>query len=545
MMSTLRRSTRTRRPTLPPSASSSGAMTPKIMVTKCERLERLVEEKEEGKLSTNRKVLRSKVKSPVNKIQRSAIERSLKNKERIESYETQLRKKESEILSLNRKINNLQKTVSDKEKSIKGLELKFPKMISELKHGLQEEKKANIEMKEVFKRYRQVSGEKKLLEDQMKAKDDKLKELKKANKTLMEELKTKDGELSSFRTRLFALEEKVPNLLDEIHEKDQEIVSKDQDLLRFEETVEFLEQRLEAQLNDQRTQEKLIDDLKRKLNECCEEIENKDNEVNILRATNNDLYEELQEQYEALEKTDQETKNYLQIIDSIREKIDVAPGNVEKLHNSIDYLDRATEDFLDKVSSVSKKKNMSFKVKLTIRKGKGGTTFSANETYDSIIVNPNVLNNNSTRLSFNNIVNSSRKLSQDNVFKLSQSRTSSTLSCKSRVSVDGGRKHLRLGRTATEEELDEVFAANEQWNNSIKPRSSQGSVVESSLNSVNTEASKSEYDLSSDTCARLEDLDSQVQSLWHKLSTKDESYEQFKSSTKVSLDHYFQWIMDI
>ena len=545
MMSTLRRSTRTRRPTLPPSSSSSGAMTPKIMVTKCERLERLVEEKEEGKLSTNRKVLRSKVKSPVNKIQRSAIERSLKNKERIETYETQLRKKESEILSLNRKINNLQKTVSDKEKSIKGLELKFPKMISELKHGLQEEKKANIEMKEVFKRYRQVSGEKKLLEDQMKAKDDKLKELKKANKTLMEELKTKDGELSSFRTRLFALEEKVPNLLDEIHEKDQEIVSKDQDLIRFEETVEFLEQRLEAQLNDQRTQEKLIDDLKRKLNECCEEIENKDNEVNILRATNNDLYEELQEQYEALEKTDQETKNYLQIIDSIREKIDVAPGNVEKLHNSIDYLDRATEDFLDKVSSVSKKKNMSFKVKLTIRKGKGGTTFSANETYDSIIVNPNVLNNNSTRLSFNNIVNSSRKLSQDNVFKLSQSRTSSTLSCKSRVSVDGGRKHLRLGRTATEEELDEVFAANEQWNNSIKPRSSQGSVVESSLNSVNTEASKSEYDLSSDTCARLEDLDSQVQSLWHKLSTKDESYEQFKSSTKVSLDHYFQWIMDI
>ena len=516
-------------------------MTPKILVSKCERLERLVEEKEEGKLSTNsKKVLRSKIKSPVNKIQRSAVERNLKNKERIESYETQLRKKDSEILTLNRKLNNLQKTITDKEKTIKGLELKFPRMISELKQGLMDEKRANVEMKDVLKKYKQVNGDKKQMEDQLKLKDEKLKELRLTKKKLTEELKSKEEELTNFRSRLSALEEKVPKLLDEIHYKDQEMQSKDQDLIRYEETVDFLEQRLEAQLEDQRTQEKLIDDLKRRLNECCEEIDSKENEINVLRASNHDLYEELQEQYDALEKTDQETKNYLQIIDSIREKIDVDAGNnMEKLHHSIDHLDKATEDFLDKVSSVSKKKNMSFKVKLTIRKSKAGKSIvtGADETLDSIVMNPSVFNNNnSSRFSFNNIQHSSRnsgKLSQENIFKMSNSRTSSTFN-QSRVSVDDGRKYFKPNSRA-EDDLDEVFVANETWNQSIKPRSSQGSVVESSLNS---QTSRSEYDISSDTAARLDELDNNVQRLWNKLSAKDDSYEVFKSNTKVSQDNF-------
>merc|ERR1712029_295948 len=218
--------------------------------------------------------------------------------------------------------------------------------------------------------------------------------------------------------RLFSLEEKVPLLVKEINEKNEEIKSKDEDIIRYEETVEFLEQRLEAQSEDQRSQEKLIDDLKRRLNACNEEIDSKENEICDLRTSNYELFDELQEQYAALEKTDQETKNYLQIIDSIREKIDLAPVSAEKLHNSIDYLDKATEDFLDKVSTVSKKKNMSFRVKLTISKGNRGRLVGGNDTYDSIIVNPRSFNNNisSSRLSFNNIKHSSRnsgKMSQE------------------------------------------------------------------------------------------------------------------------------------
>ena len=151
-------------------------MTPRIMVSKCEKLEKLVEEQELGK--TAKKVLRGKIKSPVSKIQKSIIERNLKSKDRIESYESQIRKKESELLSLTRKINSLQKTVNEKDNTIKGLEKKFPKMISDLKQGLLEEKKANVDMKEMVKKFRQVNGDKSKMEDQLKAKDDKIMEIK-------------------------------------------------------------------------------------------------------------------------------------------------------------------------------------------------------------------------------------------------------------------------------------------------------------------------------------------------------------------------------
>ena len=503
----------------------STPMTPRIMVTKCEKLERLVEEKEDGK--STRKVLRGKIKSPVNQIQRSIVERNLRSKE---TYEVQLKKKESEILSLNRKVNNLQKTVMEKERTIKSLELKFPKMISELKRGLMEEKKNNVELKETLKKFRQVSGDKKQMEEQMRIKDDKMKDLKSSRKLLVEELKAKETELNEFRNRLRSLEIKVPELINELSRKEEEIRSKDEDLIRYEESVDFLEQRLEAQSSDQRIQEKLIDDLKRRVNECCEEIDAKDNEILDLKASNVELYDELQEQYEALEKTDLETQNYLQIIDSIREKIDVAPVNIQKLHNSIDYLDKATEDFLDKVSSVSKKKNMSFRVKLTIKKSQKGKSVGGNDTYDSIIVNPRSFNNNisSSRLSFNNIKHSSRnsgKMSQENIFRMSQSRNSSNFN-QSRYSVEDGRKSKLIN--LSQDFLDDVFEDNNVSQGSKKPRSSQGSV-----SSVNTEVSKSEYDVSSDTCMRLEELDNKVQTLWQKLSTKDEDYEKFVSNTQV------------
>ena len=104
---------------------SLNPVTPKIMITKCSKLEKLVETKELGKV---KKVLRSKVKSPLNKIGKIGIKDNVGkiNKDKVE-YETQLKRKDSEILNLNRKINAIQKIVSDKEKVIKNLELKFPK----------------------------------------------------------------------------------------------------------------------------------------------------------------------------------------------------------------------------------------------------------------------------------------------------------------------------------------------------------------------------------------------------------------------------------
>ena len=497
-------------------------MTPRIMVTKCEKLEKLVEDKELGK--TAKKVMRGKIKSPVSRIQKSIIERNLKTKDRIESYESQLRKKESEMLSLTRKINSLQKTVSEKDKTIKGLEKKFPKMISDLKQGLLEEKKANVEMKEMVKKFRQVNGDKSKMEEQLKAKDDKMKEIKESKKRLVEELNSKDLELCEFRKRLQALEEKVPQLLEEVECKVQELQGKDEDLIRFEETVEFLEQRLSAQAEGQRDQEKLIDDLKRRLNMFCEELDAKEGELLDLKASHVELQQELQDQYEALEKTDQETKNYLQIIDTIREKIDAAPANaVEKLHNSIDFLDKATEDFLDRVSSVSKKKNINFKVKLTISKNRPENIGHANDTLDSIILNPNTFNNNvSQRLSFNNIQHSSRnsgRMSQETPFRPSF-KTSFN---QSRASVDESstRRQLMLSSFTTDFN-DDVFEDRDEPSFCKRSRSSKGSITESS---INTEASRSDYDVSSDTCTRLEELDNKVRHLWNRLSTASEVYQ--------------------
>ena len=504
------------------SSKMSTPMTPRIMISKCEKLEKLVEVQEAEVGKTARKVLRGKIKSPVSRIQKSIMERNLKSKERIESYESQLRKKESEILSLTRKVNGLQKTVNEKDKSIKGLEKKFPKMISDLKQGLIEEKKANVEMKEFLKKYRQVNGDKHKMEEQLKVKEDKIKEFKQAKKRLMEDLKSKDLELSEFRKRLQALEEKVPKMLEEIQQKDQELQSKDEDLVRFEETVEFLEQRLSVQAEDQRCQEKLIDDLKRRLNMFCEELEEKETELLNLKESHQELQLELQDQYDALERTDQETKNYLQIIDSIREKLDTAPATaVEKLHNSIDYLDKATEDFLDRVSSVSKKKNINFKVKLTISKNRPENFGKANDTFDSIILNPNSFNNNvSKRLSFNNIQHSSR-----NSGRMSQGQDTpfrpflKTSFNQSRASFEDSRKQLMIP-SCTNDFNDDVFVEGGE------PRF-RSSMAESS---VNTETSRSDYDVSSDTCNRLEELDNKVKCLWNRLSTASEVYQ---SSTKV------------
>ena len=476
------------------SLGCSTPVTPRILVSKCEKLEKLVEEKE----VKTKKILRGKIKSPANKINKSIAERNLRNKERIESYETQLKKKESEILSLTRKVNLLQKTVSEREKTIKGLEIKFPKMISELKHGLLEEKKTNVELKDVLKKFRQANGNKKQMEEKLKQKDEKLKEIKLSKRKLTMELQSKESELSDFRIRIRSLEGKIPQLVDEIESKEDElrqqvaeISERDEDLARSEETVEFLEQRLAAQSEEQKNQEKLIDDLKRKLNEYTDELDAKEIEIHDLRASNVELYNELQEQYEVLEKTDQETQNYLQIIEGIREKIDSAP--MEKIHNSIEYLDKATDDFLEKVSSVSKRKNMSFGVKLTVRKGSVPAGRDQLERLESFVLNPSSFNNNSTRFSFNNVKHSSinsGRFSQD--FRLSQSRNSS-IHHPSRGSLDEPRRNLQFKfMNSTTDSFDDVF------------QDERGRRVSTAESSRITETSRSDVDISSDTCTRLE-----------------------------------------
>ena len=60
----------------------------------------------------------------------------IKKRTPSDNLEADLRKKNGEILTLNRKINKLEEILTEKNKIIKDLEIKFPKMLSELSRGL-------------------------------------------------------------------------------------------------------------------------------------------------------------------------------------------------------------------------------------------------------------------------------------------------------------------------------------------------------------------------------------------------------------------------
>ena len=49
----------------------------------------------------------------------------------------QAKKKDTEIVNLTRRLNNIQKTLAEKEKSLKDLEVKIPKMLADLKRNLE------------------------------------------------------------------------------------------------------------------------------------------------------------------------------------------------------------------------------------------------------------------------------------------------------------------------------------------------------------------------------------------------------------------------
>ena len=69
---------------------------------------------------------------------------------------------------------------------------------------------------------------------------------------------------------------------------------------------------------------------------------------------------------------------------------------------------------------------------------------------------------------------------------------------------------------------DDVFEDRDEPSFCKRSRSSKGSFTESS---INTEASRSDYDVSSDTCTRMEELDNKVRHLWNRLSTASEVYQ--------------------
>merc|ERR1712142_927641 len=350
----------------------------------------------------------------------------------------------------------------------------------------------------------QLLGVNKHTEEQLRIKDDKIKELTNSKKLLMEDLKAKDLELSEFRLRLDTLEKKLPCYIDQIEFKDIE-------LEKFKESIEFLEERLVFQSEENKKKEDELVDLNTQLKELSDELLEKDNELIDVKANNYSMNKMLMEQYRKMEAADSETKNYLNEISNVRGMIENGQSDIKVLQDSMDCLDKATEDFLDKVSAMSQEKSMSLNVKLTVkRQQKGGSVKDkSSERQSRYLVRPvSIDNNNSSGLNFNSIKHSSFRNSgnfEPGYLLGTRERFSPNLS------------------------YDEVFVGSTSGDDKQMSRYSN---ADSSMAASEASRSRDAIDVSSDTCTRLDELDNKVRSLWTKLSTRDETFEEFKSDKK-------------
>merc|ERR1712025_742076 len=79
---------------------------------------------------------------------------------------------------------------------------------------------------------------------------------------------------------------------------------------------------------------------------------------------------------------------------------------------------------------------------------------------------------------------------------------------------------------------DEVFVGSISGYAGDDKQMSRYSNADSSMAASEASRSRDAIDVSSDTCTRLDELDNKVRSLWTKLSTRDETFEEFKSDKK-------------
>jgi len=447
-------------------------LTPKIIITKSLR------QTKDSKVSPKPKktVVRSKVKSPVNgTLQRSTGARDQKKSKeasKLVELETQLKKKNSEMLNLNRKVNTLQKTLADKDKVIRDLEIKFPKMLSELKKGFGEDeskKKVNKELKDTIKRNRQLSGAQRHTEDQLKVKDEKLKQAILTRDKALEELKVKEKESKDFLLRLVSLEKSFPELVLKLSEKDCEI-------RRYKETIGNFEQRLKILTEDNFLKIRSIDQISDQLVDLNNNVLEKESEIVDLKQFNFELQNNLRDEIIKTRRLEQEIRKHLKINDQLC-GIKEQPNSGNEGVN----FDEATEDFLDKVSAVSRDQNVTVNLKLTVKKSRV-----------SNILDQSGINCGKNRL-------------------------------KTLTAEDSFINRL----DDAYEEFPEVF--DDEDSTDLAEDMSTEDIDDSTSNIEDSNMSEKEYDVSAGTMARAEELDIKVRELWTRLSTRDETFEDLKN----------------
>ena len=450
------------------------SLTPKIVIS----LSSKQETRHSNSKVSPKKVLRSKVRSPVNvKSQRTIGGRDAKSSSKevsrvkFEELENQLRKKTSECLNMNRKINALQKTLTEKDQTIRDLEIKFPKMLSELKKGFGEDeskKKVNKELKETMKRNRQLSGAQKQTEDQLKIKDDKLKQALKAKDVALDELKVKEKESKEFLGRLSALEKSFPELVMKLSEKES-------DVRRSNEMVSNLEQRLKIVTDDNILKMRSIDQVSDQVVDLNNNVLEKEAEIVYLKQNVYELQVHKRDDNIKVKRLEFEKSHLQKLVEQVRGPIE--PTDI--VEEGVNF-DEATEDFLDKVSAVSKEQNVTVNLKLTVKKSRVSNIFDQSRVHSGR--------------------NSLKTLTEEN-------------------------NYLSRLDESNEEYPDEVFDNLIDFAENM----SVGSIEDVSNIIEDSNMSEEEYDVSAGTINRAEELDTKVREMWAKLSTRDQTFEELRS----------------
>merc|ERR1712013_807504 len=197
------------------------------------------------------------------------------------------KKKDAEILSLTRRLNATQKTLTEKEKLVKDLETKIPGMLADLKKNLEadEVKKrmnTNRDLKESFKRNKSLTDTKKQVEEQLKSKEEKYQSLLALKKNGDAVLTEKQKELKSQAQRIVTMER---TMLDQEKRLSLAIM----DVEREKERRSNLEIRCHNLLDDLGDREGFIERLRTELFHANNVAATRENEFEGLKKQNLEL----------------------------------------------------------------------------------------------------------------------------------------------------------------------------------------------------------------------------------------------------------------
>ena len=255
-------------------------------------------------------------------------------------YFVQVKKKDAEILTLSRKLNSTQNSLAEKEKLVRDLETKIPAMLADLKRNLEADevkKRMNRDLKESAKRNKSLSGTMKQVEEQLKVKEEKYQSLLAAKRNGDAILKEKQKELKSLAQRGLAFERTI---LDLERKLSQTLV----DVEREKEKRSNLEIRCSHLLDDLGERERFIERLRTDVFHANNVAASRESEFEELKKQNLEMQRLMQNQEQMLMQN-QEQQRVMQ---------DLHHYQVPENERNGESLNSATEDFLERVSAVSR-----------------------------------------------------------------------------------------------------------------------------------------------------------------------------------------------